>query len=200
MEENLNSAIKKRSFTKGLIFGLIFLTLNILSFYFITTMTSSMWLMITAPFLCAFILPLVISIAFILDLRKQAGGYWVFRQAVTAAFIMFFTAYAIESVGRDVIFIKLVEPEMVQKTGQAIINATTTMLEKANTDQTKIDEKVADMQKKFDEQSKQTVGGILQGIVITIILLFVLSLIYGAIFKREPLRSSLDNTVDPAIE
>jgi len=191
--ENTDAQIKKVAFLKGLILGGVLLVLNIFSFYFITTMTTSLYLIIGAPFLFAVVLPLVVSISLILELRKSIGGYWVFKQAVTGVFIMFFSAYIIQIIGRDLLFAKVIEPHMVEKTGEAIINATTQMLEKVSTNQAQIDEKIADMQKQFKEQSNQSVVTFFEGIGVTIILLFVLTLIFGAIFKKDPPLLAIDS-------
>ncbi len=199
MEENLNSLIKKSALTKGLILGAVFLFMGIFTFYFTTSMTDSMWLIIFAPILFSIIIPIAISVFVTLDLRKQIGGYWIFRQAVTGTFIMFFIAYIVSSVGRDLVFAKLVEPQMAEKMSEAMVSATSKMMEKSGADQEKIDEKTTDIQKQFDAQTHPTPGKVIQGIAISIILIFVFSLIFAAIFKKEKPRNLLEDAIDPAI-
>jgi hypothetical protein len=184
--ETLDQKIRKQSFQYGLILGAILLVLGIFSFYFIIGMTSSFWLVIFGPFIFSIILPIIVVVFFCLDIRKKVGGYWSFKQATTGIFIMFFMAYMVQFIGRDMIFAKLIEPNMVQKTQEAVMNATTAMLEKTGADQAQIDDKKASIQKQFDQQTNVTVGKVIQGIAITIILIFVLALIFGAIVKKDP--------------
>lgn len=199
MEQNLDTLIRKKAFIKGLLLGVVGLALGIFSFYFITTMTDSMWLIIGIPMLISIILPIVIAVFFMLDLRKEIGGYWIFKQAVTGAFIMFFAAYLVSAIGRDLIFAKLIEPQMAQKTGEAVINATTKMLEASGADQSVIDEKIGGAQKALDAQTHTTIGKTIQGIIISILFVFVFALIYAAIFKKERPRNSLDTAIDPTV-
>jgi hypothetical protein len=149
-------------------------------------MTSSMVMIILVPILLSFVIPITLVIALCFDLRKKIGGYWNLRQATTGIFIMFFTAYVIQYVGKDLIFAKLIEPHMVEKTEEAMIAATTTMMEKAGTEQTQIDEQEAKIRKEFDDQKTMTVGKVISGIAIAIVLMFVLALVFGAMFKKEP--------------
>jgi hypothetical protein len=200
MDKSIDSQIKRQGFEKGIGLGVIMLALGIFTFYFITSMTDSMWLIVFTPVITSIILPLFIAVFFSLNLRKAIGGFWDFKQAVTGIFIMFLTCYVLSSIGRDVLFAKLVEPQMTEKMATAIVNSTTKMLEKANTEQTVIDEKIADIEKKFDEQKSPTWGNIIQGIVISIIMIFVLSLIFAAIFKKDPPRNGLDYAIDPTVE
>ncbi|MEO6849382.1 MAG: hypothetical protein ABI203_04530, partial [Mucilaginibacter sp.] len=61
-------------------------------------------------------------------------------------------------------------------------------LEKSGQDQTTIDNKVAEIQKQFDDQKNVTTGKKIEGIAISIILIFAVALLFAAIFKKEPLR------------
>jgi hypothetical protein len=193
--ENLNQQIRKNALTNGLMLGLITLVLGIFSFYFITGMTTSFAMIIGGPIIFSIIIPIVIVILFCIDMRKKIGGYWTFKQAVTGIFIMFLAAYVIQMVGRDFVFAKFIEPNMIEKTQDAMTKATTAMLEKSGTDQATIDSKVADMQKQFDAQKDVSVAKTIEGIGISLILMFVVALIFAAIFKKDPLR--FDTTAEP---
>jgi hypothetical protein len=199
MGEKLDTRIKKQGFEKGILLGVILLALGIFTFYFITGMTQSMWLIIFMPVITSIIIPLFIAVLFSLSLKKAIGGFWNLKQAVTGIFIMFLTSHAISTIGRDIIFAKLVEPQMVEKMATAIVNSTTGMLEKSGAEQSQIDEKMAEIEKKFDEQKNPTWGNIIQGVVISIIMVFVLALIFGAIFKKDPPMNSLDDAINPTI-
>jgi len=197
--ENLNQQIRKNAITSGLILGLITLVLGIFSFYFITGMTTSFAMIIGAPIIFSIIIPIVMVILFCIDMRKKIGGYWIFKQAVTGIFIMFLVAYAVQTVGMNFIFAKVIEPNMVQKTQDAMTNATTAMLEKTGADQATIDSKIADVQKQFDSQKNVSIAKTIEGIAISIILMFVVALIFAAIFKKDPLRFDATAEPDPTV-
>lgn len=179
------AANRKNALFSGLALGAVLFVLGTIVYYIIIASTS-IWVISMVPIFISVILPIIVAILMGIDLRKKAGGYWNFKQATTGIFIMFIVAYAFNTVARDLIFVKLVEPEMVQKTEDAIINSTSSLMEKAGTDQTTIDTKVAAIQKQFDEQKNISVGKTLQGIGTTIILIFVVALIFGAFLKKEP--------------
>jgi tetrahydromethanopterin S-methyltransferase subunit G len=199
MEANIDKAIKKQGFEKGLLLGVILLVLGIFTYYLIVSLTTSMMVIVFAPVLTSIILPLFIAVLFTLNLRKSIGGFWDFRRAVTGIFIMLLTSQMLSTLGKDVVFAKLVEPQMADKMANSIISATTVMMEKSGMDQTQIDEKIAEVEKEFNQQKSPTIGHLIQGLVISIIMVFVLSLLFAAIFKKDPPKNGLDTAIDPAL-
>jgi hypothetical protein len=197
MEQNLNQVIKRKALEKGLVLGVILLVLGVFSYYFMTGMTENMWLILFGPMLISLLLPLVVAIFFSIGLRKEIGGFWNFKQAVTGIFIMFFVANILSFIGRDLIFAKVVEPNMIENMQTAMVNSTSAMLEKSGQEQEAIDKKVEEINQQFEKQKNPTIGSTIQSQLIAIIFLFVLAVIFAAIFKREPLRNGLDNAVDP---
>lgn len=196
-----NTAIRKAAIPSGLILGIISTVLTVFSFYFVTGMTTSMWLMLFSPMIFSIILPLVIAIFFILDLRKKIGGFWSFKQAVSGIFIMLTISAIISTVGGWA-FSKTIEPDMMEKTKSAMVTAVTEMMESTGAPQEKIDQSVEDMEKKFDEQKDAGVGSYFKNFAISLIFMFILALIFGAIFKKEPpvyLQFEDEKPVDPAV-
>ncbi len=110
---------------------------------------------------------------------------------------MMLVSFIVTSIGRDLIFAKVIEPHMVQKMEDAMVNATTSFMEKSNVDQATIDEKVEGIKTQFESQKNITIGKTIQGYAIVLIFLFVLALIFGAIFKKAPLKP-VGEYVDPA--
>ncbi len=182
----LENAIRKAASIRGLILGLVLLVISVLSFYVLTSDTGNAWLIVFSPIIFSVFIPILIVLVFCFNLRKKIGGYWTLRQAVTGIFIMFIISYAIQVIGRDVVFAKVVEPDMISKTQSSMMRATTVMLKKSGASQAAIDQKKADIQKQLEEQKNITVGSIIQGYVITVIFLFVFAVIFGAAFKKNP--------------
>ena len=172
MIDSTDRQIKVNGVKSGLILGVILVSLSIFSFYFITEIAASPIVFVAAPLLFSLILPIALVIFFCFNERKKLGGYWTFKQATTGIFIMFLAAYVIQTIGRDIIFARLVEPHMVQKTEAAAINATTIMMKKANQDQKQIDKNIVEIRRNFDDQKDVTIGKMIQGIAISIIFIF----------------------------
>jgi len=178
--------IRKKGAMTGIPLGLILMVLNIFSFYFITSIATSFWMISFGPIIFSVLIPLVIAGIFCSDLRKKLGGYWTFKQATTAIFMMMFVSYAITYLGANILFGKVIEPHMVEKTQTAVIGATTQMMEKQGVDQEKIDEQTEKMQKQFAMQTDTSPVKVLTGIAVSLIFIFVLALIFAAIFKKDP--------------
>jgi hypothetical protein len=180
-----DSQLRKSGFIKGLYLGGIILVLSICSFYYITTMVTSPWAIMIGSFSFSTIIPLVVTIFFVLNMRKDIGGYWTFRQAVTGIFIMLFTNYVLLTIGRDVLFGKLIEHDMIQKTEAVMIRSSTVMYKSEGLPQAQINSKIAELKKGFDDESNMTVFKLISGYLLTVILLFVVTIFLAAVFKRE---------------
>jgi hypothetical protein len=194
---DVEQRIRMHFIKNGLLLGAVLLTLSILSFYFITEINKSPVLFVAAPIIFSLVIPIITVVMFCLYGRKKIGGYWTFKQATTGIFIMFFIAYLIQTAGRDLIFAKIIEPHMIDKTEAAFINASSAIKRQPGVDQKQMDKNIADIKKNFADQKNITTGKIVQGIAVSIIFIFVLALIFGALFKREtPLYSGqIDDAV-----
>jgi hypothetical protein len=184
--DNIEQKIKINSVKSGLILGVILLALSIFSYYFITVIAKSAMLFVAGPIFFSFIIPIVAVSFFCFNERKKIGGYWTFKQATTGIFIMFFIAYLIQLVGKDFVFDKYIEPNYVQKTQDAAINAKTAILKQQHYSQALIDKNIGDLKKDFTAQSNVTIGNVIQGVAISIIFIFLFALIFGSLFKKEP--------------
>lgn len=184
------AAIKKEGLQKGIILGIIILALNIFAFYFITSLTKNPVMIFFGMGTFSFILPLAFSVVFTLQVRQKMGGYWSFRQAVQGIFIMLLISYTILVIGRDAIFGNFIEPDMVTKTEKAIQDSERLRYKQQGVSDEKANAKIAENEKQFGTQGKATVFTYVQSYIITIILLFVLSLGLGVIFKRELIQTA----------
>jgi hypothetical protein len=184
--KSLEQEIRRNFIKSGLLLGVILTALSIFSFYFITVFTNSPILFVASPLIFSIVIPVIIVIVFCFYGRKKIGGYWNLRQATTGIFIMFLIAYAILTFGRDFVFGKLIEPNMVKKTEAAFIRASSAIREGAGANKKQLDKNVAEIKKNFENQENVSVGKTIQGMGISIIFVFLLALVFGALFKREP--------------
>jgi hypothetical protein len=198
--ETIEQKLRKNGITNGLLLGIIIFVSGIISFYFITAMTNNMIMLVLGPILFSTLVPLIFAVVFCFDLRKKIGGFWSYRQATTGIFIMFLCAYLLSYAG-NLVFSKVIEPDMVEKMKTVFVTTTTNVLEKQKVDQETIDKKVSDIESNFDSQKKMTAVTVVKSLGIAIIMDFVLALIFAAFFKREPLLQAEDHnyTTDPAV-
>ncbi|MEB0260403.1 MULTISPECIES: DUF4199 domain-containing protein [unclassified Mucilaginibacter] len=184
MSEELDKSIKKNAVPVGLILGVIVTVISILSFYVMTS-TTSIILISAAPIVLSVIIPIILAVIYSKQLRTKIGGFWNFRQATSGIFIMLLISFAVQFVVRDMVFAKVIEPDMVSKMEVSMTTAVSQMLEKSKASQEAIDKQIDKIQKSFDEQKTPTIGKQVQAVAITIIFLFVLALILAAFLKKE---------------
>jgi len=185
--EQVDQQLRKNAIIKGLMLGAIVLALSIFSFYFITGLTKTMSLIVAGPYFFSVIFPIIFIVLFCLNMRKKLGGYWTFRQAVTAIFIMFMVSYAILAIGRDLIFAKFIEPDIVPKTEAVMMNVRYQSLKISGASDKEIKSQEDELRKEIESQKNPGIMPVVQNYMINIIMLFVLAIIFAAILKKEPL-------------
>lgn len=182
----IEQTIKNLFLKYGVFLGVILLALSIFSYYFITRITTSPALFVAAPILFSLFIPIIITVLFCFNGRKQMGGYWTFKQATTGIFIMFLVAFLIQFIGRDLIFNKLIEPDSIVKTQMAAINAKALIARQKGEDQKSVEKDTAEMKKDFAAQQTTSVIGTITGFVISVLFVFLFALIFGSLFKKDP--------------
>jgi hypothetical protein len=182
--EDLDKKIKKEGASTGLILGIITLVLGILNFYYMTAIATSFWPLIMGPLVISVLIPIVIAIIYSKELRKKIGGFWNFKQATTGLFIMFFVSYLISFTG-NMIFMKVVEPNGIDKLKTAMVTATTTMMEKSNVSDEQKQASIEKTEKSFEDQKDQSAGKIAKGVAIAVLVSFIFALIFAAFLKKE---------------
>lgn len=131
-----------------------------------------------------FVVGIGLAIYFTLEIRKQIGGFWSFKEALKNIFILFIIPTVVVYFF-SIIFGKWIEPEYPAKITEISLNATTEMMESMTTYQEVIDETIAEMEKGLEKQFNPGIMDILQSIAISALIYFVGALIWAAIFKRD---------------
>jgi hypothetical protein len=194
----INSQLKKYSLRNGLLLGLVLLAFNIISFYLITTIIKSPIGVIGVPYLFSIILPIPFAIIACLNLRIMIKWSWNFRIATAGIFIMFVAAFLVISIGRDIVFARLIEPQMNTKVENVILAATPVALKKSGATPQQIVAKQKEIKEQFAAQDKVTIGQKIESQVISLIFIFIMALIFGSLFKKPaPGYEVLDDN-DPA--
>lgn len=181
--ENLN----KSATNNGLIVGILSIVIGVVTYYVFPSLLGSMLFGIGT-----LIVSMLIYIFFTLDLRKKIGGFWTFREALRGIFLMAFVAGLLYSVF-NYIFYKFIEPEAFDKIAAYMESGMTKTFENMGMDQEKIDEAVSKQIEGVQAQYQPTFAQFFKNIGISVIVQFVMSLIFAAIFKREkPLFASTE--------
>jgi hypothetical protein len=179
--------IKINGVKSGLWLGLAITSLGIFYFYYITAIAKSAILLAAGPVFFYLFIPIFVIAFLCFDQRRKIGGFWTFKQATTGIFMMLLTAFILYSVAMNLIFYKFVEPDYLHKTQVAVINAKTQFMQQRGLDKTDVDKNIAQMNKDLAQQQNVTIGTIIQRIMIYILFIFIFSLVFGALFKKEPL-------------
>ena len=179
---------KKRLRSTGIVFGLLLgvalTVLSIISFYIILS-ANSVVVISSVPFIFSVLLPILLVVVLCINFRKKIGGFWIMREAATGIFIMLFVAFMMQLILRDELFAKVIEPHMTEKTQAAMTNSVSNFLKSNKTNPDIIKKKLDEIQSEFDAQKETTIGKQIQGFGVSIIFIFVLSIIFAAFFKKE---------------
>lgn len=187
MNQDVNSTfpseeIKKEGIKYGIYLGIIALVISIVSMYVLVNSADfKITSMITGG--VSFVLTIALSAYFAVLLRKVAGGFWNFSQALKGIFVMLAISVIISTVGG--MLFNLVNPEPQQVVFDKTINLTIETMEDIGADDDLIDKQVADLEKQRDALRDFSIGQSLKGLGVSLIMYFIFSLILAAILKRE---------------
>lgn len=181
--ENLNKA----AVTNGIIIGILSSVIGIVTFYMFPSLLGSMSFGIGS-----LIVSLLIYVFFTLDLRSKVGGYWNFREALKGIFLMAFIAGLFYSIV-NFVFYKFIEPDAFTKISGFVEEGMSKTFESMGMEQEKVDEAVSKQVEGMRAQYDPTLLQFLKNLGIAVLVQFVMSLIFAAIFKKEaPVFASVD--------
>ncbi|TDS12250.1 DUF4199 domain-containing protein [Sphingobacterium paludis] len=175
-------AVRKDGIRLGLYLGVLSLVINIVSFYVLANSTNFKVASLVTGGL-GIVLLIGLSAYFAVVLRKSAGGFWTFSEALKGIFTMLAVSVILSTVGTTVF--NLVKPELQQIIFDKTINFTIETMESVGADDDRIDKQVADLEKTRDEAQTFSIGQTLKGLGVSLIMYFVFALILAAILKRE---------------
>lgn len=184
----MNTALQDKNETVSakslaLKYGLIWAAINIVIFllvYYGTPQLLGTW----KQSLVQTIIGIGLAIYFTLEIRKEIGGFWTYREAISAIFVLLITP-SIILFFFSILFGKWIEPGYYQKISEAALNATTELMEKVTSDQELIDKTIADTELALEKQLNPSFTNILKSLGFSVLAYFIASLIWAAIFKRD---------------
>ncbi len=171
--QNYHSVANVRQ--ESLKYGLILAAVNIFVFLLVYYVKPDLMIS-TAYAIVSFFISLGLIIYFTLELRKKAGGYWSFKEALSNIFIVLIVSGVI-AYFFNVLFGKFIEPQYVE----FMKNAMYEKFENSALSQEQRDNIVDEVGKQFNPG----MGGIIKALAISVLAYFVEALILAAIFKKN---------------
>jgi hypothetical protein len=141
-------------------------------------------MLITGRVVFPLLLPLLAVIYFCLNSRKQAGGFWTFKQATTGIFIMLCVAYIVYTLGVSLLFNKVIEPNNIQKTEAAVIEKKIAIMKQSGAKQSDINAAIADTKKDFGEDKPASLFYIIFENAMAILFLFVFAILFASMIRN----------------
>lgn len=172
--------LNKIAVGNGFVIALVTVAAQLASYYFFPALMGSMGY----GFLIMF-LTLIVFVLLTLDMRKKIGGYWDFKEALKSIFLMAFTAGIVSAIF-NLLYYKFVEPNALEKIQGYVVDGLTATYERLNLSQDEIDKNIGTVEESMQAQYNPTVSQFAKTLFIAILVEFVMSLIFAAIFKKEP--------------
>lgn len=182
--EDINAAVRKESAIRGVLFGVIMLVVELLKMFVFVDWVPSPLIAFSILYPIPYIVLLGLGILFLLSLRKSVGSYWNQRQATTGIFVMLFVMSFIWINGGQVVQ-KVLVPKQAKKAQLNIVESHKQAMQSANVSKDKIKNEVKSMNETFSAGSSITVASFFKSLFVSIILVFAVSALLGALFKRE---------------
>jgi len=179
--ENSTNPISGKSL--AIKYGLIWTAINIVVFllvYYAVPQYMGTWKHSTIQF----IVGIGLAIYFTLEIRKQIGGFWSFSEALKSIFILFIIPTVLLYFF-SIVFGKWIEPSYPQKITELTLNTTTELMERITDDQEAIDQAIGDAEAAMVKQFNPSFMDMVKSIVFSVLIYFVASMIWAAIFKKD---------------
>lgn len=175
--ENLN----KNAINNGIILAIINIAAQLIVYYAFPSIIGSLTYSLSLT-----VVSLLVYIFFTIDLKKKIGGYWSFKNALKGIFLMSLVGNLITNFF-IFLFFKFIESDAYNKVSQIVTQNAISNLEKFGvTDQDKVDKAVDQALKQIKSIYQPDLKSFLISIGTTILIGFVMSLIFAAIFKKNP--------------
>lgn len=179
MEATNKVNLKTEALKNGVIWGIISIVIFLITWYVMPNLMSSyIYVGLT------FVVGISLAVFFCLDMRKKAGGYWSFGEALWNIFVMFIMATLIVYVF-TIIFGKFIDPTYTAKMKEMTTTKTEEMYKSLGMDEATIAEARVKTQERLESQFNPTFGQAVVGFGISAIFYFIGALIFALIFKKS---------------
>ena len=185
MQDN-DAVLRQYGAKYGLILGLILLAMSIGSICLVAGVNLSPVGLLLIMFFFKVIAPIGLGVAFVLWLRKTLGGYWNLKQATTGVFFMFYMASLINYIGYDITFTHVISPASVQRAGENTVNIYEKAQQMTKAPSKEAEDTIKNMRAALRQGYVITPATVISYLITSVLIVFVISLVFAALFKREP--------------
>ena len=194
MEATTTVNLKQEALKNGAIWGAINIVIFVLTWYGMPSLMSSYGYMgITL------VIGIVLAVFFCIDLRKKAGGYWSFSQAlwpIVGMFLMNFTLVFVFTI----VFGKFIDPTYPVKMKEMSMESQAKMMESFGMDEAALQEAMAKAEQRIDSQFNPSFGDAVMGYGMVAIFYFIGALIFAAIFKKNNPNPWAEKEEEPVLQ
>ena len=170
--------LRKEAVKNGLIMAAVSIVIFLVMNYILPDLMGS-----TLFSVLTIVIGLALAVFFSLDMRKKAGGYWTFSEALLHIFIMFLISAGIVYIF-TILFGKFIDATYPERMKELIAGKTEEMLAKFGMDESKMDEMKEKQAQQLEEQFNPSFFQAIVGFGIQAIMYGIGSLIFAAIFKK----------------
>jgi hypothetical protein len=171
--------LKTEALKNGVIWGVINVALFLLFWYVMPDIMNTFW-----HTGITLIIGLSLAVFFTLDMRKKAGGYWSFSEALWNIFVMFLLSMGIAYVF-SILFGKFIDTNYPVVMKETVMSSTVSMYKSIGMDEDAINKAMEKVGPGLDKQFNPTFFQAIVGFGIAAVAYFVGALIFALIFKRS---------------
>ena len=171
--------LKTEALKNGAIWGAINVVIFLVSWYLMPNLMSS--------YVYSGLLILIgisLAVFFCIDMRKKAGGYWTFGDALWNIFVMFLVSMAIVYVF-NILFGKFVDPSYPKTMKELVMTKTEATYASLGMDEQTSQVALETVSKSLHKQFSPTFSQAVVGFGISAVIYFIGALIFALIFKRS---------------
>lgn len=176
METTVN--VKTEALKNGAIWGVISVVIFLVTWYLMPNLMSSYFY---GGFV--FLIGIALAVFFCIDMRKKAGGYWTFGEALWTIFVMFLMSMAITYVF-TILFGKFIDTTYPTTMKELVMEKTESMYKSMGMAEEDMAKAMASTQDRLDSQFTPSFGQAIVGFGISAVIYFIGALIFALIFKR----------------
>ncbi|WP_421944322.1 DUF4199 domain-containing protein [Pedobacter sp.] len=178
-DQTLTTAnLKTEALKNGAIWGAINIVIFLITWYIMPDLMSSY-----AYAGLNFVIGIALAVFFCIDLRKKAGGYWTFGEALFKIFVMFLLSMAIMYVF-NIIFGKYIDTSYPATMKEMILTKTEGTFKSLGMEGEAMDKAIASTNESLDKQFTPSFSQAIVGFGISAVFYFIGAIIFALIFKK----------------
>ncbi len=171
--------LKALAIKNGLIWGVINVVIFLVTWYTVPSLMSSY-----AYSGLLLIIGIALAVYFCIDMRKQIGGFWSFKEALVNIFLMFLIAMAIVYVF-NLLFGKYIDTTYPTTMKELVLSKSEETLKSFGMSEEDISKGLESTAQSLDKQFTPTFSQAVVGFGIASVFYFIGALIFAAIFKKN---------------